>query len=162
MEWRCNFIKAEYNRNGDFNVSQLMNDIIKTANSFASGFGKFSEQGAFDYSIESLVLVDDLLDEVRKHEWDEDNLFNLASMVGCYVFETARRNYGGEYRWDEKEQQPILTAGAPDFCVSIRAWEKVKNYVVNGKENSIPFYIAGYKEHIEHGKREKGYSAAIV
>lgn len=143
-------------------MSQLMNDIVKTAKTFSAGFGKFSEQGTFDYSIESLVLVDDLLETLRKHEWNEENLFNLASMVGCYVFETARRNYGGEYHWAEKEQQPLLIAGLPDFRVSIRAWEKVKNCIVNGKEDSIPFYIAGYKEHIEHGKREKGYSATIV
>ena len=49
---------------------------------------------------------------------------------GCYVLETARRNYGGEYYWLSNEQQPILVAGEPDFSVSIKAWEKIKGYMV--------------------------------
>ena len=56
----------------------------------------------------------------------------------------------------------LLIAGLPDFFVSIRAWEKVKGRVMNGKEDNIPFYIAGYKEHIERGKNKKGYSVTIV
>ena len=51
------------------------------------------------------------------------------------------------------EQQPVLVAGLPDFQVSIRAWEKVKGRLTNGREDNIPFYIAGYKEHIEHAKK---------
>ena len=140
-------------------MGQLMNDIMNTADAFTSNF---SNKGTFDYSIESLILVDNLLEEMSDYEWDEDNLYNLASMIGCYIFETARRNYGGEYHWVEKEQQPLLIAGLPDFSVSIRAWEKVRGRVMNGKEDSILFYISGYKEHIEHGKRKKGYSVTIV
>jgi len=41
----------------------------------------------------------------------------------------------------------------PDFQVSIRAWEKVRGRLTNGKEDNIPFYVAGYKEHIEQGKK---------
>lgn len=151
--------KSEYKNMENFNMGQLMNDIVGTADAFTSNF---SDKGPFDYSIDSLVLVDNLLEELSDYEWDEDNLYNLVSMVGCYVFETARRNYGGEYRWAEKEQQPLLIAGLPDFFVSIRAWEKVKGRVMNGKEDNIPFYIAGYKEHIERGKNEKGYRVTIV
>lgn len=140
-------------------MEQLMNDIINTAKAFTSNF---SDKGTFDYSIESLELVDNLLEEMGNYEWDEDNLYNLVSMLGCYIFETARRNYGGEYRWVEKEQQPLLIAGLPDFFVSIQAWDKVKGRVMNGKEDNIPFYIAGYKEHIEYGKKEKGYHVTII
>ena len=140
-------------------MGTLMEDIVSTAETFANDF---SDRGAFDYSIESLELVDDFLDDMSDYEWDEDKLYNLVSTVGCYVFETARRNYGGEYRWAEKEQQPLLIAGMPDFFVAIRAWEKVKGRVIKGKEDNIPFYIAGYKEHIERGKITKGYTVTIV
>lgn len=98
-------------------------------------------------------MVDRLPEEFSSYGPDEDALYNIASMVGCYVFETARRNYGGEYIWVKKEQQPVLIASLPDFQISIRAWQKVKGRLVNGKEGSIPFYIAGYKEHIEQGKK---------
>lgn len=38
-----------------------MNDIVSTADAFTSNF---SDKGPFDYSIESLVLVDNLLEEL--------------------------------------------------------------------------------------------------
>lgn len=138
-------------------MNQLMADIVHTADSFTKNFSSnpiypFIESGSFDYSVESLTVVDKLLEEFSNYELDEDALYNIASMVGCYVFETARKNYGGEYLWVEKEQQPVLIAGLPDFQISIRAWDKVKGRLINGEEDNIPFYIAGYKEHIEHGK----------
>ncbi len=85
--------------------------------------------------------------------FSEDALYNMSSMIGCYVFETARRNYGGEYLWVRDEQQPVLVAGMPDFQVSIRAWQKVRGRLQNGSEDSIPFYVAGYQEHIAQAKK---------
>ena len=131
-------------------MNELMRDIIHTAESFVENFG---QKGSFDYSIESLAVVDELLEEISDFEWDEDALYYASSMFGCYVFETARKNYGGEYLWVRDEEQPVLVAGLPDFQVSIRAWQKVRGRLVNGKEDSIPFYIAGYMEHIEHAKK---------
>ena len=145
-------------------MNELTKDIVNTANNFVKNFSEedcpFTVTGALDYSIESLTVVDGLLDDMSDYDMDEDALYNAASMVGCYVFETARKNYGGEYFWVEKEQQPVLVAGLPDFQVSIRAWDKVRGRLVNGEEDNIPFYVAGYKEHIENGK--KGDSVVIV
>ncbi len=140
-------------------MGQLMDDIVNTANNFAKNFGE-----EFDYSVESLADVDGLLDEIReaKLELDEDMIYDIYAMTGCYVFETARRNYGGTYYWLQDEQQPVLIAGEPDFSVSVRAWQKVKGYLENGEEDSLSFYIAGYKEHIEKGRAQKGYRVTIV
>ena len=140
-------------------MGQLMDDIIKTAKSFTENFS-FREN--FDFSFESLAAVDDLLEEARDFVLDEDEIYNICTMFGCYVFETARRNYGGEYYWLPNSQQPILVAGEPDFSVSIKAWKKVREYIQNGAEDSMPFYILGYKEHIEKGKEQKGYTVLIV
>lgn len=140
-------------------MGQLMDDIIGTANSFAKNF---ADRGNFDFSHESLAAVDDLLEEARDFVVNEDEIYNICTMFGSYVFETARRNYGGEYYWIPNEQQPILVAGEPDFSVSIKAWEKVKGYFQNGAEDNMSFYILGYKEHIEKGKGQKGYKALIV
>ena len=139
-------------------MNELMNDIIHTADHFVENFSQdpvypFIKKDSFDYSIESLAVVDELLGELSDFELDEDALYNTVSMIGCYVFETARRNYGGEYLWVRDEEQPVLVAGLPDFQVSIRAWQKVRGRLVNGKEDHIPFYVAGYNEHIEHGKK---------
>lgn len=140
-------------------MGQLMDDIVGTANSFAENF---SDKGNFDYSINSLEEVDDLLEEMSDYALDEDTIYNIYTMVGSYVFETARRNYGGKYDWMREEQQPILVAGEPDFSVSIKAWEKVRGRLENGTEDNIPFYIEGFKAHIEKGKMQKGYHVIIV
>ena len=61
-----------------------------------------------------------------------------------------------------------MIGGLPDFYVSVCAWEKVRGRIVNGPEDSIPFYIQGYKEHMEigrsKGKSDKGftYSVSII
>lgn len=107
-----------------------MNDIISTANNFASNFMEDC-----DFSIDSLEFIEHILEDMRTKELNEDDIYNISTMIGCYVFETARRNYGGVYYWVNSEQQPLF---------------------------SIPFYIDGYREHIEKGKLEKGYYVNII
>lgn len=141
-------------------MGRLQDDIVSTADSFTKNF---SDRGNFDYSFESLKAVDALLEEMSDFIFDdEDALYNASTMIGSYVFEVARRNYGGEYFWISDEEQPILEAGQPDYAVSIKAWEKVRGRLENGEEDNIPFYIAGFKEHVEKGKAQKGYTALIV
>ncbi|WP_055669021.1 hypothetical protein [Desnuesiella massiliensis] len=136
----------------------LKNHVITTAESFSNNF---SHRGNFDYSIESLKELDDILEELNDYEFDEDTLYSAASMAGSYIFEVARRNYGGEYYWVQEREQPVLVTGQPDFSISIYAFEKVKGRIVNGKEDSIPFYFKGYIEAVEKG-RKTGYNAIIV
>ncbi|MFD1175935.1 hypothetical protein ACFQ3W_06390 [Paenibacillus puldeungensis] len=138
--------------------NKLEQDIRSTAESFTTNF---SDRGNFDFSVESLKGVDDLLDEISDFEIDEDHLESISSMVGCYIFEVARRNYGGQYYWIQETEQPVLVTGQPDFSVSILAFEKVKGRVQNGKEDSIPFYFDGYIEAVKKG-RDTGYCATVV
>ena len=142
-------------------MANLLEDIQSTARNFVESTEKFCSR-PLDYSPESLEEVEDILDAFSNDDLDEDALFNISSSIGCYIFETARRSYGGEYFWIEKERQPVLVAGLPDFSVGIKAWEKTRGRLLNGPEDSIPFYIAGYKEHIAIGKAKKGYHATIV
>lgn len=136
----------------------LKNDVINTSESFTKNF---SDKGNFDYSVASLLKLDDLLDELSDYEIDEDTLQSISSMAGCYIFEVARRNYGGEYYWVQECEEPILVTGEPNFAVSIYAFEKVKGRVINGQEDNIPFYFNGYVEAVEKG-RQTGQNATIV
>ena len=140
-------------------MASLMDDIMETARNFTANMQENAGL-TLDYSAESLREVDDLLEAFRQEDLDEEALFNISSMVGCYVFEPARLCYGGEYFWIEEEQQPILVAGLPEFSVGIKAWEKVRGRLVNGAEDAIPFYIAGYQDHIK--RAEKGARVTIV
>jgi len=136
----------------------LKEDVISTAESFAANF---ADRGNFDFSVESLRLLDDLLDEVSDFVTDDDHLDSVCSMAGCYIFEVARRNYGGEYYWHEEQEQPVLITGEPAFSVSIFAFDKVRGRIVNGSEDDIPFYFDGYVKAVEEGKKT-GYCATIV
>ncbi len=140
-------------------TSKLDNDLRETAENFSKNF---SNRFDLDFSCNSLSKVNELLDEVNDFVEDEDRKNDIMTMAGAYVFEVAKRNFGGKYYWIESEQQPILIAGEPDYSVSIKAWDKVKKYMENGSEDDQKYYIDGYKEYIEKGKKNKGYSAQII
>ena len=112
--------------------------------------------------MESLLYVESHLEELRQYDLGQQELRQAVMAVGSYVFEVASRNVGGQYYWDEKEGQPVLIAGLPDFCVSMEAWKKVQGRLENGAEDNIPFYVAGYQEQVEKGKRKKGYTARVI
>lgn len=138
--------------------TSLLDDIMATAESFTNNF---SDKGHFDYSVESLHGVEHILEEVCDYELDEDTLNSVSSMVGCYIFEVARRNFGGKYYWMEEKEQPVLVTGEPSFSVSIYAFDKVKGRLVNGKEDHIPFYFEGYIKAVENG-RNTGTCSVVV
>lgn len=137
----------------------LEHDIMATAASFVENF---SDRGNFDYSVESLKALDAILDELSDLDLDEDILSSASSMAGCYVFEVARRNYGGAYGWSEERDQPYIVTGAPDYSVGLLAFEKVRGRLVNGQEDAIPFYFDGFIAAVEKGKVTPGYQATIV
>lgn len=138
--------------------SSLEQDIILTAESFTKNF---SDKGNFDFSVDSLRNVDDILEELGGFELDDNILDSVSSMAGSYIFEVARRNYGGKYYWIQERKQPVLVTGEPEFSISIMAFEKVRSRIQNGKEDEIPYYFDGYIRAVEKGK-ETGYCATIV
>lgn len=138
--------------------SRLEQDIISTAESFKNNF---SDKGNFDFSVLSLREVDVILDELCEYELDHDTLDSVSSMAGSYIFEVARRNYGGKYYWIQEREQPVLVTGEPEFSISIFAFDKVRGRIQNGKEDDIPYYFDGYIKAVEKGKRT-GYCATIV
>lgn len=138
--------------------SRLEQDIITTAESFANNF---SDKGNFDYSVQSLRNLDDILEELSEYQIDDDTLNSVSSMAGSYIFEVARRNYGGKYIWVQERDQPVLVTGEPEYSISIAAFDKVRGRIRNGKEDNIPYYFDGYIEAVEKGKNT-GYRATIV
>ena len=133
-------------------MGQLKQDIQAMAQRYAEQFG---QRWPLDYSMESLFYVESHLEELHQYDLGQQELRQAVMAVGSYVFEVASRNVGGQYYWDEKEGQPVLIAGLPDFCVSMEAWKKVQGRLENGAEDNIPFNVAGYQEQVEKGKRKK-------
>lgn len=138
--------------------SKLEHDIMTTAESFVNNF---SDKGNFDYSVQSLRKLDELLEELCEYGIDDNTLDSVSSMAGCYIFEVARRNYGGRYIWVQERDQPVLVTGEPEYSISIFAFDKVRGRIRNGKEDDIPYYFDGYIGAVEKGKNT-GYRATIV
>lgn len=118
--------------------------------------------GAFDYSIRSLNVLDSLIEDFSDFAdlSDEEMIDDFCAQAGSYILEVARRNYGGIYFWEDNLRQPMLKTGFPEFEVSILTFEKVKNRIVNGDEDNIPYFFKGYSECIR--KAVKGDAVTFV
>lgn len=118
--------------------------------------------GAFDYSIRSLNVLDSLIEDFSDFAdlSDEEIIDDFCAQAGSYILEVARRSYGGVYFWDDHLNQPMLKTGLPEFEVSILTFEKVKNRIVNGDEDNIPYFFKGYSECVR--RAEKGSAAIFV
>ena len=139
-------------------MEDLQTMIVQTAEAFRKNTGN---QEDLDYSVKSLELLDILLEEGADFLPEEEQE-GLVQMAGCYLFEVARRGFGGKYYWFSQGEQPVLVTGEPDFEVSILAFDKVKGRLQNGEEDNIPYYFEGYIEAVERGKSQKGYRSMIV
>ncbi|MHC2219478.1 hypothetical protein [Rhizobium leguminosarum] len=94
-----------------------------------------------DFSEGSLHLVDQVLqDFYRRQAALPDDLHFLAS---AYVFETARRQFGGRYLRGDQENPFVLVIGEPDFRIGVFVMGKIKGRAANGPEDNIPFFYAG-------------------
>jgi len=131
-------------------LDKFTNNMIKSADFFVSSTADRFK--GLDFSVKSLEVVENALQEASEFydEMSEDGKENLITSVGSYIFEVARRNFGGKYFWYEHLNQPILVTGQPEFEVSIVAFDKVKGRLENGKEDNIPFYFAGYIERVKN------------
>lgn len=110
--------------------------------------------GAFDYSIRSLNVLDSLIEDFSDFAdlSDEEMIDDFCAQAGSYILEVARRAYGGVYFWEDSLEQPLLKTGLPNFEISILTFEKVKNRIVNGDEDNIPYFFKGYSERVRNAK----------
>ncbi len=122
--------------------------------------GRFGDK--LDFSVQSLQTVDDILEEASDfyEDMNQEQKDWIVNSVGSYIFEVARRNYGGKYYWFDQRNQPIFVMGQPRFEISIVVFDKVQGRIENGKEDNIPFFFKGYSERVETAK--DGDRATIV
>jgi len=155
------FLKKDNQKEKDKEVvDEFTQQMIDTSSKCIERFqGRFH---GLNFSVESLKVVDNILEEVNefKEDMNEGQINSVVQTVGSYVFEVARKNFGGRYFWYDQLNQPILVTGQPNFEISLLAFEKVKGRIQNGKEDNIPFFFQGY---VERGtKANPGDRAMIV
>lgn len=111
---------------------------------------------AFDYSIRSLNILDSLIEDFADFTdlSDEEIINDFSTQAGSYILEVARRNFGGVYFWEDNLRQPMLKTGFPDFEITLLTYTKVKNRIINGEEDNIPYFFKRYSEKVR--KATKG------
>ena len=136
---------------------ELFNNAEACVEQFKDRFGN-----GLDFTEKSLKLVDEILDELSDFypEMEEVQQKSIINSIGSYIFEVARRNFGGKYFWFDQRNQPILVTGQPNFEISIIVFDKVEGRIINGKEDSIPYFFEGYSERVRNAKG--GDKATIV
>ncbi|TWI03161.1 hypothetical protein IQ05_00090 [Flavobacterium tiangeerense] len=140
---------------------EFINDSTANAERIVESFNEKYE-GAFDYSEESLVELDELLENFAEFgdQMDDEMKEDLIAQAGSYIFEVARRNFGGKYFWYDQLDQPLLVTGLPHFEISLVAFDKVKMRLENGQEDNIPYFFKGYSDRVRLAK--SGDKAMIV
>ncbi len=110
-----------------------------------------------DFTVESLGLVDDYLDEMRTRHLDEsgDDYYKLVLRCGAYVGEVIRRNAEGRtYHWVDYKGAVRINESIADFGESLGGaavlWNgeggltfplaKVQKFLDNGREDSVRFF----------------------
>ncbi|WP_299107930.1 hypothetical protein [uncultured Tenacibaculum sp.] len=130
-------------------------NILVNANTFVTKCNNFLNN-MLDYSIESLQIVEEeILEKVSKNLQNYDEIMQsfIINQTGSYIFEVARRNFGGKYYWYDPLNQPMLITGQPIFEVSMVAFEKVKQRIENGSKHNIPFFFKGYTHSVRTAKQ---------
>lgn len=101
---------------------------------------------SLDYSESSLSMVEDILAEVSEYIdlMPEDQIDVLVHMLGSYILEVGRREFGGKYYWHDGRDQPVLVLGEPDYTIAILTFDKVRGRISGDEADNIPFFYQGF------------------
>lgn len=107
-----------------------------------------------DYSVESLGLVDDYLDEMRKRKLEDQAYMKVVLRCGAYVGEVIRRYIPEkEYHWLDYKGALKVSKIVKDFGEGLGTaavlWDgadgltfplgKIMKFLENGREDSVKF-----------------------
>ncbi|CAO4155461.1 hypothetical protein LPLAFNJD_LOCUS4450 [Methylorubrum aminovorans] len=105
---------------------------------------------ALDYSQASLTTLEEMAEEAAR--WaatlTPGQIGALVQQAGCYLLEVAQREFGGEYRWHEERDQPVLVVGEPDFHVALMTWDKVRSRLAGDRADDLRFFYDGFAERV--------------
>lgn len=102
-----------------------------------------------DYSVESLQLVDDIIDEFHREKLDFDDMAETLYAFGCYVGEVFVRNAGATWRASTQDELEnvfgvplILEMKASNSLVNPIG--KVIKRMENGDEDNLPYFYRAF------------------
>lgn len=130
-------------------IDELEQQISTRADDAATRFQEPSG-GRLDFSEASVAAVDALVAEIAEFIADvpQDQAEGLVQDFGCYLFETARRTFGGKYYWMQEHQQPVLVVGNPEFTVGLIAFTRVRGRLRSEVAEPLPVFFSGFAERV--------------
>ena len=131
----------------------IEDEMASQANDFINAFrGSDSpiDTGKLDFSRDSVLLVDQVLQDFYSQDAQLPNYLHF--LASAYVFECARKRYGGRYLRGNQENPFILVIGEPEFQIGFCAIEKVLGRATNGPEDNLLFFFDGIESPYQQKK----------
>ncbi|MDH1262765.1 hypothetical protein [Pseudomonas sp. GD03944] len=133
--------------------ASIEDGMASQAHDFINAFrspGAPIDAAQLDFSRESILLVDHVLHDFYSQgaQLPED----LHFLASAYLFECARRHYGGRYLRGDENNPFVLVIGEPDFKIGFCAMEKVSGRTTNGPEDNLQFFFDGIESPYQQKK----------
>ena len=122
---------------------EVQDEFIERVNGAAQAFlDAVPDTSAMDYSVESIAALDAVLEAAHR------GLLTLTPMqtvgAAAYLYEVARRRYGGLYEVCDDADPVVLVTGEPEFDVCLCAISKVERRVRDGATDTLPEFFQQY------------------
>ncbi|MEM1369672.1 MAG: hypothetical protein AAGG02_16990 [Cyanobacteria bacterium P01_H01_bin.15] len=107
---------------------------------------KDRSNNSLDYSEASLTVVEEILAEASEYidQMPNNQIDVLVHILGCYVLEVGRQEFGGKYYWHDGYDQPVLVVGEPDHKIAMLTFDKIRGRLSGDKADNIPFFYDGF------------------
>lgn len=114
----------------------------------------FDMEGQLNYSENSLLNVDWFVEDQYQFGDPLNSEYNneIIELVGSYIFEVARRIYGGNYNWNKDKTEPILITGQPEYEISFAIYDKVRKRLETEHSENILYHFNLFAEKVKNAK----------
>jgi len=122
---------------------EVQDEFIERVNGAAQAFlAAVPDTSSFDYSVASVTALDGVLEQAHQGALALTPIQSVGA--AAYLYEVARRHYGGLYEVCDDDDPVVLVTGEPDFDVCLCAISKVERRIRGGTAESLPEFFQHY------------------
>lgn len=123
--------------------ADVQDEFIERVQAAAEDFlAAVPSRSALDYSLESVTVLEAVLGEVYQGKLTLTPMQTVGA--AAYVYETARRHYGGVYEVCDDDDPVVLVTGASEFEVCLCAISKVERRLRHGEAEALTTFFQRY------------------
>ncbi|MCD0501447.1 hypothetical protein [Bordetella petrii] len=122
---------------------EVQDEFIERVSGAAQDFlAAVPDSAPLDYSVESVTALDAVLEDAHLGRLALTPMQTVGA--AAYLYEVARRRYGGLYEVCDDEDPVVLVTGEPEFDVCLCAISKVERRVRQGSTEKLPEFFQHY------------------